>query len=112
MKKVYVTQIPHRFDRDTRKFTPSVNISSAEEHGEVVVMLEPTASFHATEDITRQLRDKLKDYDYEAGDSIVFLGDPAIIALACAILSHKFGRFTLLKWDRSLMRYLAARIIV
>lgn len=110
--KVYITQVPHRRDRETNAFVPSVNISPASEHGELVVMMPPRAAFHATGDLVRQLREHLKDYDYEAGDSLVALGDPAIIAVACAILGKMHGRFTVLKWDKNVGRYLPAHVVV
>lgn len=110
--KVYITQVPHRRDRDTGAFVPSVNIAPASEHGELVVMMPPRAAFHATGDLVRQMREHLKDYDYEAGDCLVALGDPAIIAVACAILGKMHGRFTVLKWDKNVGRYLPAHVVV
>lgn len=112
MSKVYITQVPHRRDAATNAFVPSVNISPAAEHGEVVVMMPPRAAFHATADLVRQLREHLKDYDYEAGDSLVAMGDPAIIAVACAILGKMHGRFTVLKWDKNVGRYIPAHVSV
>lgn len=111
MAKVYVTQIPHRKDEATGSFTPTVNISPASEYGEVVVMMPPRAAFFATRDLVDQLEEKLKDYDYEAGDCLVTLGDPVVAAAAAAILGRK-GRFTVLKWDRQLGRYVPARLTI
>lgn len=112
MAKVYITQVPHRRDPETKAFVPSVNISPAAEHGELIVMMPPRAAFHATSDLVRQLKDHLKDYSYEAGDSIVALGDPAIIAVACAVLGKMHGKFIVLKWDRNVGRYLPAHVAV
>lgn len=110
--KVYITQIPHRRDAETRAFVPAINIAPAAEHGELIVMMPPRAPFHATSDLVRQLREHLKDYDYEAGDCLVAMGDPAIIAVACAVLGKERGRFTILKWDRNVSRYLPSHISV
>lgn len=110
--KVYITQVPHRRDPETRAFVPSVNIAPAAEHGELVVMMPPRAAFHATSDLVKQLREHLQNYDYEAGDSLVAMGDPAVIAVACAILGKYQGRFTVLKWDRNVGRYLPSHIQV
>ena len=112
MAKVYVTQIPHKMDKAVDAFVPTVNISPASEHGEIVVMMPPRAAFHATGDLVKQLKEHLQNYDYEAGDSLVALGDPAVIAVACAILGKMHGRFTVLKWDREIKRYVPSRIIV
>ena len=112
MKKptVYITQVPHRRDKETMASVPSVNIGPASEHGEVVVMMPPRAPFHATADLVKQLWAYLRNYDYEAGDSIVAMGDPAVIAVACALLGKEFGRFTILKWDRNVSRYLPSHV--
>lgn len=110
--KVFITQVPHRRDSDTGAFVPSVNIAPAAEHGELVVMMPPRASFFATGDLVKQLREHLNDYDYEAGDSIVALGDPTVIAVAFAILGELHGRFIVLKWDRNIGRYLPSHIDV
>lgn len=112
MPRVYVTQIPHRRDVDTNSFVPTVNIGPAAEHGEVVVMMPPQAAFHATADLVEQLSQKLRHYDYDAGDALIALGDPAIMAAAFAFLGKRFGRFTVLKWDRQIKRYVPARISV
>lgn len=112
MSKVYVTQVPNRKDPATNSFVPSVNIAPAAEHGELVIMMPSFAPFHATADLVKQLKEKLKDYNYEDGDSIVALGDPAIIAVAFAILGKQFGRFTILKWDRMVGRYLPSTISI
>lgn len=112
MSKVFITQIPHKRDKDTGAFVPSVNISPASEHGELIVMMPPRAAFFATGDLVKQMRDHLKDYNYEAGDSLVALGDPAVIAVACAILGSMYGKFTVLKWDRNVGRYIPSHIAV
>jgi len=112
MPKVFITQVPHRRDPDTGAFVPSVNISPAAEHGELVVMMPPRASFFATNDLVSQLREHLADYSYEAGDSIVALGDPTVIAVAFAILGDMHGRFIVLKWDKNIGRYIASHVEV
>jgi hypothetical protein len=60
----------------------------------------------------KQLREKLEHYDYEAGDSIVAMGDPSVIAVACAILGKLHGRFQVLKWDKNVGRYIPSHVSV
>ena len=110
MKKVYITQVPHKRDEETRAFVPAFNIAPAEEHGELVVMMPHRAPFHATAELVAQLRLHLKNYDFGAGDSLIAMGDPAIIAAAAALLGSMGGRFRLLKWDRNVGRYLPSII--
>ena len=112
MKKptVYMTQVPHRRDPETRAFVPAFNTTTANEHGEVVVLMPPQASFYATCDLVKQMREKLKGYSYEAGDSLVAMGDPCITAVACAILGSFGGKFSILKWDKNIGRYIKSNI--
>lgn len=110
--RVFVTQIPNRRDNATGAFTPTINIDPATEHGDVTVMMPARASFHATGDLVRQLKDHLRDYDYERGDSLVALGDPSIIGAACALLGKLHGEFIMLKWDRKIHRYVPTHISV
>lgn len=105
MSKVFITQVPSRRDSETGALVPTCNISPAVEHGEVVIMMPPDASFFATAELVKQLEYHLRYYDFEGGDALVALGDPAIIAAASAILGKMHGSFRLLKWDRMVKRY-------
>jgi len=106
--KVYVPYVPQK--REGSSFVPTINIQPAAEHGEVVIMMTANARFHPVSDLIRDLSSLLSGYDYEAGDCFVAVGDPAIIAVASAILGRQ-GKFTILKWDRTLGRYIPTKII-
>lgn len=110
--RVFITQIPHRRDVETDTFVPSVNVAPATEHGELVIMMPARASFFATGDLVVQLRKHLSDYNYEAGDSIMALGDPTVIAVAFALLGELHGQFKVLKWDRNIGRYIPSVVDV
>jgi len=110
MAIVYVTQVPHRNDPHTKTFTPTVNISPAMEHGRIVVLMPPRASFLTTHELLQQLRAQLATYSIQNGDCLLALGDPIISASAIAILAVK-GAFTVLRWDKNLGRYAAAQIV-
>ena len=112
MPKVFITQVPHRRDPDTRAFVPAVNVQPAAEHGELVIMMPPRASFQATEDLVRQLNAHLQAYDFEAGDCLVAMGDPAVIAVASALLGRIHGKFRVLRWDRNIGRYVPTDVSV
>lgn len=112
MSKVFVTQIPHRRDTETKALVPSINIGPASEHGEVVVMMPSQASFYATSDLIQQMEEHLKHYSFDEGDMLIALGDPINIGVACAYLGRRFGKFTMGKWDRQLGRYLKVTIDV
>jgi hypothetical protein len=108
--KIFITQVPHK--RVGQQFVPVVNIAPAAEHGEVITMMPPSAPFFATTDLIEQLRVHLKDYNYKRGDALIALGDPAVIAAAAAVLGKDHGEFRILKWDRTVSKYLPASIKV
>lgn len=112
MPRVFITQVPHRRDKETGALVPAVNIGPAQEHGDVVVMMPPQAAFYATADLVDQLANHLSSYSYEDGDIIVALGDPAVMAAAFAYLGARFGKFKLGKWDKQMGKYLTATIRV
>jgi hypothetical protein len=112
MANIYITQIPNKRDADTGTFVPTVNVNPAKEHGELIVMMPSFSSFHSSQDLVKQMEEKLKDYDYDAGDMIMALGDPAIIAVAFAIIGKTRSKFTILKWDRIVKRYLPTKIVI
>ncbi len=105
MARVFVTQLPNRFDSATRALVPSVNIAPATEFGEIVVMFPPRAPFFHTSELLKQLALHLENYDFDGGDCIVLLGDTTLMAAASAYLGKRFGKFKLLRWDRNLGRY-------
>jgi len=107
--RVFVTQNPHRRDRDTDAFVPAFNLHPASTHGELRVLMPPRAAYIATDELVKQLEDALEDYDYERGDSILLLGDTSIVCAASGILARRALRFTLLRWDRMLQSYTRVR---
>ena len=59
---------------------------------------------HSPGPLVYTLRKKLKDYKPE--DYLLLTGDPAIIGVACSIVSDiTNGKFNLLKWDKQERRY-------
>lgn len=112
MPKVYVPQIPRRRDTTTDKFVPTVDISPAMEYGEPIMLFPSNASFYAVGDMIEQLRPQMKAYNYEDGDSVIAIGDPAITAVVTGMLGQMHGKFYLLKWDRLSSRYNKIKILL
>src|SRR5665213_838150 len=102
---VWVTQVPSKRDRATGQMTPSINIGPAGEHGRLEVMMPAGAAFYDTVQLMDALRASLRNYNFKRGDSLLCLGDPAIIAVAGAVLGEWTRRFRILKWDRHIERY-------
>ena len=105
-KIVYVIQeLP-----GTQAGTPKINIMSANKHGEFKFLLpEFSQIIFSPGPLIFKLRKLLKDYTPE--DYLLLTGDPAIIGIACYIVSELTnGKFNLLKWDRQEKMYYPLKI--
>ena len=105
-KIVYVIQeLP-----GTRAGTPKINIMSAREYGDFKFLLpEFSQIIFSPGPLVFILRKLLKDYTSE--DYLLLTGDPAIIGIACSIVSDiTNGKFNLLKWDRQEKMYYPIKI--
>lgn len=109
MNNVYVLNVPMRRAGD--RMVPSVNVGPAQEYGKLVFVFEGGASVFATRDMMLQIHEVLKNYDPE-NDYIVAIGDPSIIAGACAYIGKRNNKLRLLKWDRELSKYFPVEILV
>ena len=76
------------------------NIRSAEKFGDLKVLLPDNRQIVLSSGpLTFKLRQELKDFN--DNDYLLLIGDPAIIAIAGAVVSDvNGGRFKILKWDR------------
>lgn len=105
-RKVFITQVPSRRDPDTKLWVPKVNISPAEQHGEVQILLPPGTQFYAASETTRLIRQRLHELDYQQGDFLLPMGDTVIIAVASAIAARRSnGTLNVLMWDKHSSRY-------
>ena len=94
--KVYVLQeLP-----GTKAGSPKINIMSASKFGEFKFLLpEFSQIIFSPGPLIFKLRNLLKDYNVK--DYLLLTGDPAIIGVACSIVSEfTNGKFNLLKWDK------------
>ena len=81
------------------------NVRSAEKFGDLKVVLPYNRQIVLSSGpLTFKLQQELKDFNDE--DYLLLMGDPAIIAVAGAVVSDvNGGRFKVLKWDRDEKRY-------
>ena len=103
---VYVIQeIP-----GTRAGAPKINIMSAREYGEFNFLLpEFSQIIFSPGPLVFKLRKLLKHY--KAEDYLLLTGDPAIIGVACSIVSDLTnGKYNLLKWDKQERMYYPIKI--
>ena len=103
---VYVIQdIP-----GTKIGTPKINIIGATQFGNLKVLLPENSQIILSPTyVITTLRQKLKEYTIR--DYLLLTGDPAIIGVACSIVSDiTNGKYNLLKWDKQERRYYPVEI--
>ena len=89
----------------TKEGRPKINILGAAEYGTFKFLLpELSQMIFSPGPLIFKLRKGLKDYTNE--DFLLLTGDPAIIGVACSIVSDiTSGKFYLLKWDIQERKY-------
>ena len=89
----------------TKAGAPKINIMSASKFGEFKFLLpEFSQIIFSPGPLIFKLRNLLKDYTIK--DYLLLTGDPAIIGVACSIVSEfTNGKYNLLKWDRQEKTY-------
>ena len=98
---VYVIQeIP-----GTKEGNPRINIMGASEYGEFKFLLpELSQNIFSPGPLIYKLRSLLKNFTTK--DYLLLTGDPAIIGVACSIVSDMTnGKYNLLKWDKQERKY-------
>ncbi len=89
----------------TKIGSPKFNIMGAQKYGKLKVLLpEHSQIILSPGPLIFKLRAALKNYTGE--DYLLLTGDPAIIGVACSIVSDiTNGKYKLLKWDKQERRY-------
>ena len=103
---VYVIQdIP-----GTKVGAPKINIIGATQFGQLKVLLPENSQIILSPNyVITTIRQKLKEYTTK--DYLLLTGDPAIIGVACSIVSDiTNGKYNLLKWDKQERRYYSVEI--
>jgi hypothetical protein len=98
---VYVVQeIP-----GTKIGNPKINIIGAQEYGDFKFLLpEFSQMIFSPGPLVFKLRQGLKNFT--KNDHLLLTGDPALIGVACSIVSDiTNGKYKLLKWDKQERKY-------
>jgi hypothetical protein len=101
MPVVYVIQeIP-----GTQSGNPKINIMGASHYGQFKFLLpEFSQMIFSPGPLIYKLRKGLKNYNVK--DYLLLTGDPAIIGVACSIVSDiTNGKYNVLKWDKQERKY-------
>lgn len=109
MGSVFVVQNQHRWDAGKQQFVPKFNLAPAEEYGELVDLLSPTASPFRPQSVLDEIREKLADYGDE--DYLLLVGNPILLGLSVAIAAMaNDGRINLLQWSGREQKYIAVEV--
>ena len=94
----------------TREGRPKINIMGAAEFGTFKFLLpELSQIIFSPGPLIFKLRKGLQDY--RPRDFLLLTGDPAIIGVACSIVSDiTNGKYQLLKWDKQERKYYSINI--
>ena len=100
-RKVYVIQEI----AGTKAGKPKINIIGAQKYGKFKFLLpEFSQMIFSPGPLIYKLRQGLKDFKEE--DHLLLTGDPALIGVACSIVSDiTNGKYNLLKWDKQEKKY-------
>ena len=100
-RKVYVIQEI----TGTQAGNPKINIMGAASYGQFKFLLpEFSQMIFSPGPLIYKLRQGLKNYT--ADDYLLLTGDPAIIGVACSIVSDiTNGKYNVLKWDKQERKY-------
>ena len=94
----------------TQSGAPKINIMGAAKYGKFEFLLpEFSQIIFSPGPLIFKLRKALKNFTTE--DYLLLTGDPAIICVACSIVSDMTnGRYNLLKWDKQERQYYPIQI--
>ena len=89
----------------TRDGKPKINVMGASKYGRFKFLLpEMSQMIFSPGPLIFKLRKGLDNFDKK--DYLLLTGDPAIIGVACSIVSDiTNGKYNLLKWDKQEKRY-------
>ena len=89
---------------------PKINIMGASQYGQFKFLLpEFSQMIFSPGPLIYKLRQGLKDFKKK--DYLLLTGDPAIIGVACSIVSDiTGGKYNLLKWDKQERKYYPIKI--
>ena len=89
---------------------PRINIIGATNYGELKTLLpELSQIIFSPGPLIFKLRKLLKDF--RPDDYLLLIGDPALIGVACSIVSDiTNGKYNLLKWDKQERKYYPIKI--
>lgn len=102
--RVFIPQVPSRYDSSINRWVPTVNLEPAKAYGELKVLLPPEAGRMNLQELRALLARGLETMTIE--DWILTTGDPTIMGITMVIAARRLnGLLRILRWDRQLKTY-------
>ncbi len=102
--KVFVPQVPSRFDSGIGAWVPIVDLSPARRYGEIVTILPPGAYRMDPKALEQVIGSALDGIS--ANDWILAAGDPAIMGMTMAMAAFRLGgALRVLRWNKQVHKY-------
>jgi|AntRauTorcE11898_2_1112593.scaffolds.fasta_scaffold07893_1 hypothetical protein len=96
--RVFIPQVPTRYDGILGRRVPTLNLSEARVHGQAVIMTDPEARME-TEDLPDALESiKTAMAKFRPLDCILCVGDVVLLAAAITYAIDTHGSVRLLRW--------------
>ena len=96
---VYAVQQQMRFDAEKHELVPRFpSIKKAEQWGEIIYILSPSAHPFNSELVLGDIHEKLSSFTDD--DHLLLIGNPGLIGMSTAIAAHyNEGRVKFLQWS-------------
>lgn len=105
MKKVFVPNVPTRYDHVIQQRVPSIDISKAAEFGDIKLLSDYDPSAGKTDFKSALIDMELLNIETGTAPYVLMAGDPILISMAIHHCLERFGMVTALRWDRNNSRY-------
>lgn len=108
MSRVFVVQRQQRKDETTGELVSKFDVTPAEEYGDIIDILSPSAAPFHPPAVLGQMHQVLKSFCDD--DYLLLTGNPVLIGLAAAIAAdYNGGAVNFLQWSGKEKRYLVIR---
>lgn len=110
--KVFVPNIPTRFEPLSGGRVPTINLNPAMEYGDLVpcISAEVNVRDYEVNDLLAGVQESLRNCSKH--DYILCVGDPILIAAAIAYAHDINGEAKVLRWDRSKKSYDVVEVVL
>lgn len=102
--RVFIAQEPMRKDANGRWVSKGLDIASANEYGEIIIIWGPESSIMSRNYMEAEALKAADAYD-ELNDYVVALGSPTLISILAWAIGSRGKMLRVLEWDRSMQRY-------